>query len=320
MSKILVTGAAGFIGSHCAERLQKQGNEVVGIDNYSPYYSKDLKNRNAKELQNAGIPIVNMDLRQPKDFEELDHDFEYIFHFAAQPGISAASTFEDYLMNNLVATKNLIDFAQTCNGLKLFVNISTSSIYGLRATLQENEAPKPASFYGVTKLAAEQLVLSKTREQIMKTCSLRLFSVYGPRERPEKLYTKLIASAFFHQEFPLYEGSRDHVRSFTFVEDIVDGIVSVIGKEDQVDGEIFNLGTEKEHTTGEGIDIVEEILNTKVRMKNVPKRAGDQQVTKANIEKAKEILNYDPKTTFREGLAKQIEWYRKEFVGDSYFN
>ena len=110
MSKILVTGAAGFIGSHCAERLQKTGNEVVGIDNYSPYYSKDLKNKNAKDLQDAGIPIINMDLRQPRDFEQLDRNFEYIFHFAAQPGISAASTFEDYLMNNLVATKNLIDY------------------------------------------------------------------------------------------------------------------------------------------------------------------------------------------------------------------
>ena len=311
--KILITGAAGFIGSHCAERLAK-GNEVVGIDNFSPYYSQDLKHKNAKDLENEGIPIIRMDLRETADYKQLDTDFDYILHFAAQPGIAAASSFEDYLMNNLVATKNLIDYAMSCENLKLFVNISTSSIYGLRATLTEDAAPEPASFYGVTKLAAEQIVLSKTREKKMKTCSLRLFSVYGPRERPEKLYTKLIGCGFFHQEFPLFEGSGDHVRSFTFVDDIIDGVTSVIGKEDKINGEVINLGTEQEHTTAEGIAIVEDILNTEIRKKTVPKRKGDQMFTKANIDKARKLLGYDPKTTLREGLEKQIDWYRKEFV------
>lgn len=312
--KALVTGAAGFIGSHCAERLKEMDFDVVGIDNFSPYYSPDLKDRNAKHLQQAGIPIKIVDLREPKDFKDLDTDFDYIFHFAAQPGIASSSSFEDYLLNNLVATKNLIDFSLTCKKLKLFTNISTSSIYGLHATLTEDEAPEPASFYGVTKLAAEQLVLSKTREKQMKTCSLRLFSVYGPRERPEKLYTKLIGCGFFHQEFPLFEGSEDHVRSFTFVEDIIDGVVSVIGKEDLIDGQVINLGTEQEHSTGEGIAIVEKLLNTTIRKNKVPKRGGDQMFTKANIDKARRLLNYNPSTTLEEGLKQQIEWYRKEFV------
>ncbi len=312
--KALVTGAAGFIGSHCAERLKEMDFDVVGIDNFSPYYSPDLKDRNAKHLQQAGIPIKIVDLREPKDFKDLDTDFDYIFHFAAQPGIASSSSFEDYLLNNLVATKNLIDFSLTCKNLKLFTNISTSSIYGLHATLTEDEAPEPASFYGVTKLAAEQLVLSKTREKQMKTCSLRLFSVYGPRERPEKLYTKLIGCGFFHQEFPLFEGSEDHVRSFTFVEDIIDGVVSVIGKEDLIDGQVINLGTEQEHSTGEGIAIVEKLLNTTIRKNSVPKRGGDQMFTKANIDKARRLLNYNPSTTLEEGLKQQIEWYRKEFV------
>ena len=312
--KVLVTGAAGFIGSHCAERLKAMDFDVVGIDNFSPYYSPDLKDRNAKYLKEAGIPIKIVDLREPKDFKILDTDFDYIFHFAAQPGIASSSSFEDYLLNNLVATKNLIDFAMQCKNLKLFTNISTSSIYGLHATLTEDEAPEPASFYGVTKLAAEQLVLSKTREKKMKTCSLRLFSVYGPRERPEKLYTKLIGCGFFHQEFPLFEGSEDHVRSFTFVKDIIDGVVRVIGKEDKIDGEVINLGTEQEHTTGEGIAIVEKLLDTKIRKTSVPKRGGDQMFTKANIDKARRLLDYNPSTSLEEGLKSQIEWYRKEFV------
>ena len=312
--KALVTGAAGFIGSHCAERLKEMDFDVVGIDNFSPYYSPDLKDRNAKYLEDAGIPVKIVDLREPKDFRILDTDFDYIFHFAAQPGIASSSSFEDYLLNNLVATKNLIDFALTCKNLKLFTNISTSSIYGLHATLTEDEAPEPASFYGVTKLAAEQLVLSKTREKKMKTCSLRLFSVYGPRERPEKLYTKLIGCGFFHQEFPLFEGSEDHVRSFTFVEDIIDGVVSVIGKEETINGEVINLGTEQEHTTGEGIAIVEKLLDSKIRKTSVPKRGGDQMFTKANIDKARRLLDYNPSTTLEDGLKQQIEWYRKEFV------
>ncbi|MGB5941970.1 MAG: NAD-dependent epimerase/dehydratase family protein [Leeuwenhoekiella sp.] len=312
--KALVTGAAGFIGSHCAERLKQMGHDVVGIDNFSAYYSPYLKDRNAKTLADAGIPINKMDLRKPENFQVLDQDFDYIFHFAAQPGLSSASSFEDYLMNNLVATKNLIDFALKNDKLKLFVNISTSSIYGLRATLTENEAPEPASFYGVTKLAAEQLVLSKSRELRIKACSLRLFSVYGPRERPEKLYTRLIGCGFFHQEFPLFEGSGKHVRSFTFVGDIIEGVVSAIGKEDILDGEVINLGTEIEHSTETGIQIVEELLDTQIQKISMPSRKGDQKFTKANIDKARKLLGYNPTTSLREGLAAQIAWYKKEFV------
>ncbi|WP_031426176.1 NAD-dependent epimerase/dehydratase family protein [Flavimarina sp. Hel_I_48] len=312
--KILVTGAAGFIGSHCAERLHHMGHEVVGADNFSPYYDQNLKHKNAKDLKDAGIPITRIDLREPGDFSKLKDDFDYIFHFAGQPGIAATSSFEDYLWNNLVATKNLIDFALTCTQLKLFINISTSSIYGLHATLSEESAPAPASFYGVTKLAGEQLVLSKSREKRIKTCSLRLFSVYGPRERPEKLYTKLIGCGFFNQEFPLFKGSEEHVRSFTYVGDIIDGVVSVIGNEEKVDGQIINMGSENEHTTGEGIAIVEELLDTQIRKNTTPKRQGDQMFTKANIDKARKLLNYNPNTTLKEGLKKQVAWYRKAFV------
>lgn len=312
--KILVTGAAGFIGSHCAERLARLGHDTVGVDNFSPYYDQNLKHKNAETLEKEGIPMVRLDLRVAEEYQKLPTDFDFIFHFAAQPGIAASSSFEDYLMNNLVATKNLIDFAATCPGLKLLVNISTSSIYGLHATLTEESAPAPASAYGVTKLAAEQLVLSKAREGKLKTCSLRLFSVYGPRERPEKLYTKLIACAFFHHEFPLFEGSEEHVRSFTYVDDVVDGVVSVLDHVDKVNGEIINMGSETGHSTAEGIAIVEDILDTQVRKQIIPKRQGDQMFTNANIDKARKLLNYEPKTSLREGLTRQVAWYRNTFV------
>ena len=312
--KILVTGAAGFIGSHTAERLKSLGHDVYGVDNFSPYYSLDLKKLNEKALNDKGIQIIEIDLRQKNLPKVLPKDINYIFHYAAQPGISSTSTFEDYFENNIIATKNLIDYALNLPDLKLFVNIGTSSIYGLEATYPEDKAPKPASHYGVTKLAAEQLVLQKSREKQIKACSLRLYSVIGPRERPEKMYTKLIDLGLKDEAFPLFEGSDTHLRSFTDVDDIVDGVISVIEKEDLVDGEVINLGTEVEHTTQEGIEAVEKVLGKKIKIKVVSKRAGDQLRTKANIDKARKLLNYYPQTTLLEAVEKQVKWYKENFL------
>lgn len=311
--KILVTGVAGFIGSHTAERLLDMGHQVIGVDNFCDYYSVELKQMNAKAVTSKGAKIITMDLRESTDYELLSKDFDYIFHFAAQPGISQTSTFEDYFSNNIIGTKHLIDFALDCKNLKMFVNIGTSSIYGLEATYPENIAPKPASHYGVTKLAAEQLVLQKSREKQMPSCSLRLYSVIGPRERPEKMYTKLIDLGLKDEPFPLYEGSDKHLRSFTFVGDIVDGIVSVMGAEDKVNGEIFNLGTEVEHTTQDGIDAVGQVIGKEIKIEIKPKRAGDQLRTKANIDKARRLLNYNPETTLLESVRAQVEWYKSNF-------
>ncbi|PKG51751.1 NAD-dependent epimerase/dehydratase family protein [Olleya sp. 1-3] len=312
--KILVTGAAGFIGSHTCERLHDLGHDVVGLDNFNDYYSLALKTLNEKALLEKGIKIIKTDLRADNLAEALPKDINYIFHFAAQPGISASSTFEDYFTNNIIATKNLIDYALECNSLELFVNIGTSSIYGLEATFPETKAPEPASHYGVTKLAAEQLVLQKSREKLFKSCSLRLYSVIGPRERPEKMYTKLIACAYNGEAFPLYEGSATHLRSFTYVGDIVDGIVSVVGNDTKVDGEIINLGTEVEHTTQDGIEAVEQVIGQAIKIDHVKARVGDQLRTKANIDKARKLLNYNPQTTLLEGVKAQVEWYKANFV------
>lgn len=312
--KILVTGAVGFIGSHTAERLRSLGHEVYGVDNFSSYYSLELKKLNEKALIDKGVKIITYDLRNDNLSEVLPNDINYIFHYAAQPGISSNSTFEDYLENNIIATKNLIDYALGLTNLKLFVNIGTSSIYGLEATFPEDRAPKPASHYGVTKLAAEQLVLQKSREKQLKACSLRLYSVIGPRERPEKMYTKLIDLGLKGEAFPLFEGSDKHLRSFTDVDDIVDGVISVIGKENIVDGEVINLGTEVEHTTQEGIETVEKVLGKKIKMNVIPKRAGDQLRTKANIDKAKKLLNYNPQTTLLQAVEKQVKWYKDNFL------
>jgi len=312
--KILITGSAGYIGSHVAERLQSLGHNVVGLDNFSDYYDVSLKEMNASVLKLKGIKTKKIDLRFSDHLNLLAADFDYIFHFAAQPGISVTSSFEDYLGNNVISTKNLLDFALKNQSLKLFVNIATSSIYGIHATFDESVPPTPASYYGVTKLAAEQLILASSRAGKIKACSLRLYSVYGPRERPEKLYSKLIANAFNNISFPLFKGSEKHLRSFTYVQDIVDGIVSVMGKEDLVNNEIINLGTEVENTTQQGIEIVEQILNKKIAIEVVNARAGDQMRTKAVIDKARKLLDYNPQTSLAEGLGKQVLWYQENFL------
>ncbi len=312
--KVLITGAAGFIGSHAAERLQKEGYTVTGLDNFSNYYDVSLKELNAEALRKKGIEVIKMDLRKPEAFDSLSSNFDFIIHFAAQPGISSESTFEEYFSNNVIATQNLLEFAQKSKNLKHFFNISTSSVYGLEATFPETVAPKPASWYGVSKLAAEQLALALSRGKKMKCSSLRLFSVYGPRERPEKLYTKLIACGLKGEAFPIFEGSEKHLRSFTYVGDIVDGIFKAVQNHELLDGEIINLGAEEEHKTQQGIEMVEEILGKKIELEVKPRRQGDQSRTLANIQKAKKMLGYEPKTSLKEGLRLQVEWYRENFL------
>jgi nucleoside-diphosphate-sugar epimerase len=312
--RILVTGAAGFIASHLCEKLVSLGHEVIGLDNFNDYYSVSLKEMNAKDLESIGVQFYRIDLND--DLASLfEKPYDYIYHLAAQPGISAETTLEEYVENNIFATQNLLDAVLLYNKeLKSFINIATSSVYGIEATVNETVPPAPVSFYGSTKLAAEQLVLGLQRLNKLHACSIRLYSVYGPRERPEKLYTKLIESLFNGIPFPLFEGSLKHERSFSYVGDIVEGLVAIIGKENIVDGEIINLGTDEVNTTQEGINVVENIMNKRLIVDQKPARKGDQQRTAAVIDKAKKILSYSPKVSLKQGLEAQVKWYKEKFI------
>ena len=317
---ILVTGAAGFIGSHLAERLADLGHAVRGLDCLTDFYARALKELNVAALERRGIPVLPLDLAAD-DLREAVRDVEIVVHSAAQPGLSATTTFETYARNNITATYRLFEAVRGSPALRGFVNISTSSVYGAVATGSETTEPQPTSYYGVTKLAAEQLVLAAARAQGFPACSVRLFSVYGPRERPEKLYPKLIRAILEDRPFPLFEGSEHHRRSYTYVSDAVDGLVAVLDHADvfhpleQCVGEIFNIGSDTCITTGEGIRIVEEIIGRPARIEVKPRRSGDQLETHANIEKARRVLGYDPTTPPREGLAREVEWYRQDILG-----
>lgn len=312
--KILVTGVAGALGSHVAEALVRAGHQVRGLDSFTPYYARALKELNRADVTKAGVEFVEADLARD-DLHPLVADVDVIYHFAAQPGIAAHVPFSDYVDNNLYATHRLLETAKQYAQLQLFIHASTSSVYGAFAFGDETTEPKPTSAYGVTKLAAEQLALSYHREQGVPVTVLRIFSAYGERERPEKLYHKYMRAALSGQPFPLFEGSEHHVRSYSYVGDIVSGCLLTLAHREKAVGEIFNLGSDKTITTGEGLSIVDEILGTKPEIVRMPKRAGDQKETAAHIEKARRVLGYNPLFTAEEGLRRQARWYRDKVHG-----
>lgn len=307
--KILVTGAVGFIGSHTSERLKDLGHEVIGLDNFNDYYCVDLKKLNALDLQKKGIQITKLDL-VTDDLKEITDGVEAVFHFAAQPGISAETPLSGFINNNIVATENLYQVLKDNPKFKIFINISTSSVYGTHAMDDENTPPKPTSHYGVTKLAAEQLLHAYQRDSGFPVSSARLFSVYGERERPDKLYPKVIDSILNDRPFPFFLGSEKHLRSFTYVGDIVDGLVAILNNYEKCIGEIFNLGLDSTNTTGEGLKIIEDYLGKKAIYDIKPPRSGDQLETRATITKAREILGYNPTVKLEVGLLKEVDWFK----------
>ncbi len=308
--RILITGSVGAIGSHVSEHLQKEGHSVFGIDAFTDYYDPAEKRRTAIELLAQGIETKEANLAEADLGAFIPSDTEFIFHFAAQPGISATTSFDAYERNNTIATARLLEHAVKLPKLSGFIFISTSSVYGTQAIGNEESEPRPTSFYGVTKLGAEQLALSYARRGILPVASARLFSVYGERERPDKLFRKLISAIDSGTSIPLYAGSREHRRSFTYVGDIARGLSAMLGQWEKCRGEIFNLGTDETHTTGEGIDIVEKLMGKKGTFVITPPRAGDQLETKADITKARRVLGYAPTVTLEEGLKREIAWCR----------
>ena len=314
---ILVTGAAGFIGSHLAERLASLNHNVIGLDCLINNYSKSLKKLNISQLQKKGIEFINIDLSKD-DLGEIINDIDFVFHLAAQPGIDASVPFGSYERNNIIATQRLLEAIKDSKSLQGFINISTSSVYGSNAIGDESSVPEPISAYGVTKLAAEQLVLAESRNEKITACSLRLFSVYGPRERPEKLYHKLIKCILNDEDFPLCQGSESHIRSYTYIDDIIDGIVLAMDNIEVCNCEIFNIGTDEAITTSDGIRIVEDIIGKKTKILVESKRPGDQQKTHADINKARKILGYNPATKPEDGLRKEVEWYIANLLSKNY--
>ena len=279
-------------------------------DSFNENYPASIKEQNVIHMMRLGVKVERLDL-VCDPLQAALSNADMVYHLAAQSGLSSQASPAKYQRNNPLATETLLKACSELSVPPFFVHISTSSVYGKSATGTETDVVNPISDYGFSKLAAEKIALSYSQKNQVLTCVMRLFSVYGPRERPEKLFMKLINHMLRDKEFPLFEGSLNHKRSFTYVDDIIAGLVAVIDRRKECIGEVFNIGSDTDTTTGQGIAIVEKLLNRKARIKTLPPRCGDQYHTHAQISKAKSILGYTPRTCLEDGLSKQVIWYKK---------
>ena len=306
--KILVTGAAGFIGSHLTEALLIKGHSVVAIDSLLPnLYPARRKISDWQLLANLETPPVRiqLDLREPFEASILE-DCDYIFHLAAMPGLSLSwEQTKLYIDCNLLATANLL---KACNQqyLKKFFYISTSSVYGRSINGNESSNLSPISPYGVTKLAAEAMVTAYSDATGIPFSIFRPFSVYGPRQRDDMAFNIFIEKLIRDQEINIF-GDGSQSRTNTYVADLVDGLIS--GIEKAKDHEVYNLSGPKPYSVLEVIDLLSQILNKTPRLRFQQERLGDQQDTRTILTKAQNDLGYYPNTPLDVGLARQIEWH-----------
>ncbi len=307
MATCLVTGAAGFVGSHLSEQLIARGHRVVGVDAFIPYYPRPLKEQNLSGLRQSNqFTLHEVDLRSG-DLDPLLDGVDVVFHLAAQAGLVRSwQEFDSYMTCNILATQRLLEAAVKAQ-ISHFLHISTSSVYGRFATGDESAPLAPISPYGITKLAAEHLVQAYAANSGLPITILRLFSVYGPRQRPDMGYNIFIR-AFLEGGTITVDGDGTDSRSNTYVRDCVEGLILAFEQRDRSAGEIFNIGGGQEVNVNQVLDILRELTGKDVQIVHGPARAGDQRRTAADIGKARRLLGYAPETTIMDGLAAQLAW------------
>lgn len=308
---VLVTGAAGFIGSTLVDRLLSEGHDVRGVDCYTPYYARHDKEGNlARAREDSRFSFVEADLRTCRLPELLD-GIDVVFHQAAQAGVrlSWSDGFGEYLSCNVLATQRLLE-AVCDTSVQRVVYASSSSVYGNapRYPTTESDLPQPHSPYGVTKLAAEQLCNLYAVNHGVPVVSLRYFTVYGPRQRPDMATYRLIESALRQQPFPLF-GDGTAVRDFTFVDDVVDANLAA-AVADVPPGTVCNIAGGASCTMASLIELVGELVGAAVPVDRLPMKAGDVVRTGGTIDLAVSHLEWQPRTPLPDGVAAQVEWHR----------
>ena len=306
--KDLVTGAAGFIGSSLIDSLLGKGRNVVGVDDFSRNYDPKQKRENIKEaLQNVNFEMRSANLLEPGSLEMLN-EVDTVYHLAGQPGVQTSwgSGFETHLERNVLATQILLERCLEKN-VRRVVIASSSSVYGpTNRESKETDLPHPVSPYGVSKLAAEHLA-SVYAERGLDVISLRLFTVYGPRQRPDMSIHRMFNSALKGEPFPLW-GEGKQRRSFTFVDDIVE-VFQLAGNVREARNRVLNAGGAEPVELLDLIKTVEELVGCPITLQQLQKRPGDPDLTCASKDLVTEELGWKPKTPLEIGLRSQLQWH-----------
>ncbi len=307
--RCLVTGVAGFLGSTLAERLLRDGNEVRGVDCFTDYYARVDKERNLETLRRSAAFELREEDLSTTDVRALVRDVEVVFHQAAQAGVRASwgESFESYTRHNILATQRLLE-AVKGSGVRRLVYASSSSVYGDTTDLpmRESSRPRPFSPYGVTKLAAEHLAELYRHNFGVSTVSLRYFTVYGPRQRPDMAFRRFIEAMLSGRPLPVF-GDGAQTRDFTFVDDIVEA--NLLATREGVEG-VYNIGGGSRVTLQEVLEELARIVGVPLAIERAPTQAGDVRHTEADTTLARERLGYAPKVALRQGLERQVAWMR----------
>lgn len=303
--RCVVTGAAGFIGSHLCEDLLRRGHTVVGIDAFVPFYPAAVKAQNqANLLAHPHYHFHALDLRKD-DLADAVDEADVVFHLAAMPGLPKSWTdFDGYWTCNVQATQRLLEAARTTGHLRRFVLASTSSVYGRNAIGPETNTTLPVSPYGVTKLAAEHLCRAYAEAFKIPLVTLRYFSVYGPRQRPDMAYHKFVTALARGTPIDVY-GDGQQLRGNTFVADVVAATVAAV---EAPVGEVYNVGGGESASVLDVIRKLEFVTGRTAELNFRPARAGDQRQTLADTSKLRSHLNWEPKTSLDDGLSRQWQW------------
>jgi UDP-glucuronate 4-epimerase len=307
----VVTGCAGFIGSHLCESLLTDGVTVTGIDAFTPYYDEAQKRKNIAALgADQGFRLVEGDLRTVA-IEPLLEGADVVFHLAAQPGVrvSWADGFPTYVEHNVLATQRLLE-AMRVSSVDRLVYASSSSVYGNapRYPTSEDDLPRPHSPYGVTKLAAEHLCGLYAENYGIPTVSLRYFTVYGPRQRPDMGFHRFLTAALSDCAVPLY-GDGEQVRDFTYVADVVRATIAA-GTADVPPGSVFNVAGGSAITVNALLELLADLVGHSIQIEPLPPQPGDVRQTGGSIERARAALGWEPRIALRDGLAAELEWVR----------
>ena len=308
MGTALVTGAAGFVGSHLVERLVRDGWTVKALDCLTSYYDRSQKASNLEEVARSGAEILDHDLRRD-DLTDALADVDVVFHQAGQPGVRDSwAQFASYVEHNVLATQRLLEAVRTA-GCRRLVYASSSSVYGdaLSYPTEESALPRPQSPYGVTKLSAEHLCGVYSRNFGVPTVALRYFTVFGPRQRPDMAMHRLFEAALTRRPFPRY-GSGEQIRDFTFVSDVVEANVRAATAE-VPGGTVLNIAGGSSVSLNTVIDIVGDVIGSPVPIEVEDRQAGDVDRTGGAIGEAARILGWVPEVSVEEGLARQGEWH-----------